>query len=226
MDAMSGIATDSMDAQGHAAQDLLSGIKDVSAGLGENVASQERVAEAAGSAADAADGQTSALIGTADAAEHSSTTLDDLRTVLIQTGDSADDVKSAAELLGEALDNMNGPALNARDAARGLQEAFDAADKAIAENGKNLDINTEKGRNNNEALDGIATAAAKNAQAILDTGGSYEQFRNSLENSRQHLIDTAIAMGATEGRPRRSPTRSCRFRTRPRSRSRSPPSGR
>jgi TP901 family phage tail tape measure protein len=119
--------------------------------------------------------------------------------VLIQTGDSADDVKSAAELLGEALDGLNGPALNARDAARQLEEAFDAADKAIAENGKTLDIHTEKGRNNNEALDGIATAAMKNAQAILDTGGSYEQFRNSLETSRQHLIDTAKQMGATQG---------------------------
>jgi TP901 family phage tail tape measure protein len=97
-------------------------------------------------------------------------------------------VTSLSDLIAE-LDAVNGKNLDAREAARQLEEAYDAFDEGLKKNGKTLDTNTEAGRENEANLDAIAEKAAAAAKAIADTGGSYEEYRASLKTSRTELLD-------------------------------------
>jgi TP901 family phage tail tape measure protein len=129
--------------------------------------------DAAGSSASAAGGSYSDLAGTVDG-----------------TATAVDDLK-------KALDGLNNANLDARASARAFQQAIDDASGSLKENGKSLDITTEKGRKNQAALDGIAESAAKQAQALLDEGDSEASFRSSLEKSRGVLIAMAVRFGMT-----------------------------
>lgn len=134
---------------------------------------------------------------TGESAGQTTTSMDSLAGVTGEVAGNAEDAASAAEKLMDALDALNGPALNMRDAARGFQEAIDKASDSVEEHGRTLDVNTEAGRANQAALDSIAKAAAEQGEAILNSGGSYDQFRNSLQAGRAALIRAAQDMGMT-----------------------------
>lgn len=87
--------------------------------------------------------------------------------------------------------------LGGRSSARDYQEAIDKAAASVKENGRTLDITTEKGRNNQEALDAIAEAAGKQQQAMVESGASQRDLNGALEASRGQLIKTGIRMGLT-----------------------------
>lgn len=105
-------------------------------------------------------------------------------------------VKSVSDLAGE-LDALNGKNLDARDAARNLEAAYDDFDAALKKNGKTLDITTDKGRENQGALDAIAKAAMDSGQAIIDAGGGYGEYQASLESSRDSLLKRISDLGIT-----------------------------
>lgn len=111
---------------------------------------------------------------------------------------AAKDAADAVDALAASLDELNGPALDAREAERRFQEAIDGVTASIEENGTALDLNTEQGRANEGALDALAQAGARRAQALLEQTGSEEQFRASLEQSRQSLYDAARQFGLSE----------------------------
>nr|WP_237727994.1 phage tail tape measure protein [Cellulomonas sp. APG4] len=104
---------------------------------------------------------------------------------------------AAVDDLTRALDELNGPALTAREAERRMQEAIDAVTASIENNGTTLDINTEKGRANNEVLDGLARAGMAHAQAVLEQTGDVEAFTATMDASRQELANAAIQFGMT-----------------------------
>jgi hypothetical protein len=104
--------------------------------------------------------------------------------------------------LKAALDNLDGGLLAARAANRKLQQSFDDATRALKTNGRNLDINTQKGRDNQAALDDIAASAADAAKATLDAGGSAGDAAKIMANGRKHFIALATAMGMDEGKAR------------------------
>lgn len=110
---------------------------------------------------------------------------------------NVDGTTTSLEDLITQIDTFNGKALGVRETARTYEAALDAFDAAIAENGKTFDINTEAGRDNQAALDDVAKSASDAAQAIVDAGGGYDEYRASLENSResllQRIIDTGVA---------------------------------
>jgi hypothetical protein len=87
-------------------------------------------------------------------------------------------------------------------ANRKLQQSFDDATRALKTNGRNLDINTQKGRDNQAALDDIAASAADAAKATLDAGGSAGDAAKIMANGRKHFIALATAMGMDEGKAR------------------------
>lgn len=105
-------------------------------------------------------------------------------------------VTSLADLIAE-IDAANGVNLSARDAARQLEAAYDDFDAALEKNGLTLDRNTEEGRANEAALDDIAQAAMDSAEAIVNAGGGYDEYRASLEGSRQSLLDRIGLLGIT-----------------------------
>jgi TP901 family phage tail tape measure protein len=176
--------TTRLDEQGIAAEAAGNALGDLGGAMGGAVAENERLAAATAESGDAAGGAT--------------TTTDSLTTAVAGAADASDNAASKAQDLADVLKGLNQPTLDARDAARQYQEALDAATEAVATNGRTLDINTEAGRANQAALDDIARAAMDQANAIVNSGGSYDAFRGSLQASREALIATAKDMGMTQ----------------------------
>lgn len=110
-------------------------------------------------------------------------------------GGQVDGVVSSIKDLANELDALNGKNLDAREAARQLEDAYDSFDESLAKNGQTLDITTEAGRENQAALDDIAQAALDSGQAIIDAGGSYDTYRSSLEGSREQLLQRITDLG-------------------------------
>lgn len=92
-----------------------------------------------------------------------------------------------------------GIVLSQRDAERSLIETFNAAQEAANKYAKQgLDINTEAGRANSEALDKIVSDTFSVIDAQAKNGASNQQLARTMEVSRQKFIATAIQMGLTE----------------------------
>lgn len=81
-------------------------------------------------------------------------------------------------------------ALEARATERDYEQAIDDARKAAKENGRTLDIDSEQGRKNQEALDRIATTWARVDDATKNIPSTYERARAAF-------ISTAEGMGQT-----------------------------
>lgn len=87
--------------------------------------------------------------------------------------------------------------LSGRAGLRDYEAALDAASQAIKDNGKNLDITTEKGRTNEAALDNIASTALTAADSLnqLNTPMDRLQAARILKRAREDLVDTGVQMG-------------------------------
>lgn len=130
--------------------------------------------------------------------EEAAQTTQDYADTLSITDQAAQTAADALDELRDALDNLNDPTLSAREAERQFQAAIDAVTESIETNGTSMDLNTEAGRKNEESLDALARAGQERAQALLDQTGSEEQFRASLDQSRQALHDAAVGFGLSE----------------------------
>lgn len=136
-----------------------------------------------------------ALSGVAPAAVNAAAGLESTSNGL---SDVTADAKKAADAVNEyfeSLVNAGLVVLGERESLRQLEEAFTAASEAAKENGKNLDITTEKGRANQAALDGIASAALSTIEAQRKNGASSSELADTMERSRSAFIANAIAMG-------------------------------
>lgn len=100
-------------------------------------------------------------------------------------------VKDWSQAMQEATDKN----LGARAARRELEAAIDDSTKAIKDNGKNLDINTKKGRENQAALDAIHAAGVRAAAAAREQGQSTQQANAILERARRAYVEAAVAAG-------------------------------
>lgn len=108
---------------------------------------------------------------------------------------SAESAADATAKWSKALSDINSPLLDARSAARDFEAAIDDATAAVKENGKTLDINTEKGRANQAALDGVASSAISQISALQANGASQGELQATLARSRDRLVATAIGFG-------------------------------
>ena len=127
----------------------------------------------------------------ADAAREGAAGLTDL-------GNEAGQTTAKLSDLVSAITNVGGALLGQRDAARGFEAAIDAASAALAKNGANLDITTEKGRANQAALDAIASSGAKAAAELLNTGASMEQVGAQVDTARAAFINAATGFGMSQ----------------------------
>lgn len=149
-----------------------------------------------------ADEALSELNGTSETATDSTLTNADANR---QLADSSED---AADAIGDLIDNLfelEGVHVSAYEAQTQLQESIQSLTDSLAENGNTLDINTEQGRANRDALSGLASQAMDTAQAILEEGyatgdmsGATEQARAALENARNAFINAATAAGMNQ----------------------------
>ena len=113
----------------------------------------------------------------------------------VKAGNANDQQKKSVDDLADSYKNLNNLLLQQRGGARGYQAALDAATDALKENGRTLDITTEKGRNNQEALDSIASSAGEWASSVLKATGDQQRANSILQDGRQQYIDMAMAMG-------------------------------
>lgn len=113
----------------------------------------------------------------------------------LEAAEGAEELESQLSQLIDTIFAQNKANLDAREAQRQWIEALEDFDAALAENGTSLDLNTQAGRDNQENLDTIAQRAMEVAEATTAAGGSYDDFRASLEGSRQALIDRIQQLG-------------------------------
>ena len=113
----------------------------------------------------------------------------------VKAGNANDQQKKSVDDLADSYKNLNNLLLQQRGGARGYQAALDAATDALKENGRTLDITTEKGRKNQEALDSVASSAGEWASSVLKATGDQQRANSILQDGRQRYIDMAMAMG-------------------------------
>src|SRR5690606_8640961 len=90
--------------------------------------------------------------------------------MLEEQAQAADDAWASIKGLADGM-------LGLRDARRGFEASIDAATEAVKENGKTLDVNTEKGRANQSALDDIAGSGWAWVDSLREQGASEDRLQ-------------------------------------------------
>ena len=115
---------------------------------------------------------------------------------------AADD---ALKNLKDAIDGLGSAAAQQRAAERDFQAAIDDTSAAIEKNGKTLDEHTEKGRDNQAALDDLVSKTKEKAKADFDAAGGISNLdaatkaaTKATQEGRDAFIKAAVAAGATK----------------------------
>ncbi|MDY6054340.1 phage tail tape measure protein [Micrococcus sp.] len=117
-------------------------------------------------------------------------------------GALADESLEASEKLDAVLDSLMAMGIveqTAIQATMGYKEALDGLSGAYEENGRTLDINTEAGRANMNAILGVAAAGRELVDANARAGESQGVLRENLLGTYQDLVRAAEGFGATAG---------------------------
>lgn len=158
-----------------------------------------KAAEAASKTA-AAEGKNldGSLTDVGAAAEAAAEQSEEIQKALEEIGVAADGTVTDLVKFTDALINAGLLQLSARDAARGFEEAIDNMAESLKENGRTLDTNTEKGRANEAALDAIAGAGYRSAQAMAANGSSQEALAGNLDTTFNKLVEAARGFTDTD----------------------------
>jgi len=113
-------------------------------------------------------------------------------------GESSANASEHAMELSGAISNLSNQLLAMSGSAIAVEAAFDSASASIRKNGKNLDINTEKGRANRTALDGIAAAALKQQESMRAAGASTSAMSNKLGRAYNQFVKAAHGAGMSK----------------------------
>jgi TP901 family phage tail tape measure protein len=138
------------------------------------------------------------------AAGTSAPVTEDMAKALEAVGLSAEGAVTDIDAFAKSLFAAGLLSLSASDAAIGYQSAIDAMTDSVTKNGTTLDLNTEKGRANQSAYNGLAqaamTAAEASAAETLATQGSaaaQAQLQSGLKASYNDLVAAAGQLGIT-----------------------------
>jgi TP901 family phage tail tape measure protein len=144
------------------------------------------------------------LDGAGTAAEDAAVKAEEVQKALEDVGLAADGSVSDIEAFTTALFNAGLLSLSSSNAAIAYQAAIDAVTDSITKNGTTLDINTEQGRANQSAFNGLASAAMAAATATatetLATQGSdaaLQSLQGALRGSYDDLVRAAGQFGIT-----------------------------
>ncbi|MGP3917690.1 hypothetical protein [Nonomuraea sp. 10N515B] len=118
-------------------------------------------------------------------------------------GDVASSMRDLASALREVvslrdgLDKLTGSVFGQTRALMAYEEAWDAAQRALKENGKTLNITKEKGRENRSALLSLAEAAHEVVIAMREKGSSITTVTKKMKEQRAEFIRMARTFGLT-----------------------------
>lgn len=141
--------------------------------------------EAAAAAEEERAGATDTGTAATEAAEEALKEYNDL---LDATRAALDTATAAAQANGNAMLALSGSQI-------GLEAAIDAATKSLQDHGKTLDIDTEAGRANKQALDTLAAGGQKQIEILQAQNATNEEMVAASEKARKAYVDTATAMG-------------------------------
>lgn len=114
------------------------------------------------------------------------------------TADSLEDQSMALAEVIELQREHAGLTLTEREAQRRFEAAVDDATAALKENGKTLDVSTDKGRANEAALDAIAEAGWDLLESMEANGASQEDLQGVMATTRERFVKTAESMGMSK----------------------------
>lgn len=117
---------------------------------------------------------------------------------LQQNTDKAKDTKSALDQLSQSLDDSASKFLKGKDAEVAYWEAIDKGTKVLQENGNGLNLHTEKGRENQRALDDAAAASQRYIQSLIDQGAPQAVVLKALDDSRDRLFTLAASFSSSQ----------------------------
>lgn len=122
----------------------------------------------------------------------------------LETADKAALLDDEIVTLMDSMNELNGVGQDASSANIAYQQSIADVDeqiRLIAEGvegyAAGLNISTEAGRTNRGMLDELAASNQTAAQAQFDLDGNTANYKTTLENGRQAVIDNAMALGAT-----------------------------
>lgn len=178
----------------------------------------EKYADGARSKSQATREKAAAANAVRDAVKGESESIDEAIRVSEQKASVDEEAADAADVHSAALDELAGKAtsaevdikgladairgfgsaqLDTREAARQLEQSFDDLQNSINENGATLDIAEQAGRDNQAALDDLATSALELAAATVQQTGSQEDANRIIADGRQRLIEMLAQFGIT-----------------------------
>lgn len=109
------------------------------------------------------------------------------------------ELATAAEDAGNRIKDFYDKTTSGLSTQIQAEAAVDALTASFKENGLSMDIGTEKGRNNEQALISLKDAAVANALAVREQTGSSDEAAKSLQGYADKLALSAKAAGATDG---------------------------
>lgn len=98
----------------------------------------------------------------------------------------------------QALEDQANAFTGAFSAAGDYEAAIDAGNATVKENGETLDLSTEKGRANQDALLALAQASKDYADAKVAETGHQKDGNKVISDGRQAFIDLATSMGLSK----------------------------
>lgn len=115
-----------------------------------------------------------------------------------QVAAEADDAAMSLDRLSGIITELFGTTLNAEQASLRWRDAIASLADTIAENGNTLDISTEKGRANRQAMVDATEAALSYASAIVQQTGNVEAANLVLVDHINQMIGAARQAGLSE----------------------------
>lgn len=111
--------------------------------------------------------------------------------------EAADDAKDSVDGFRSELEDLIGIHVNAEQAEINYRRSLDDLAESVKKNGRTVDINTEAGRKNREALLGVVDAATLTAEHMRRMGRSAEDIQGAMVAHRGDLERVATQSGLT-----------------------------
>lgn len=111
---------------------------------------------------------------------------------------ASDGAKQSLDEFVDSLRNLGSTQLSLEDAQERVASSLQAFQKSLEENGQTLDVNTEAGRANRDAVQEIARAYAEQAAAQVEATGNAEDAIPVIQAGRDAVVNARIALGESE----------------------------
>jgi hypothetical protein len=103
--------------------------------------------------------------------------------------------KKSADGLRQAIQALSEQHRNAFDSETKFEAAIDAVTESLRQNGATLDVSTEKGRANRDALSQLAASTEDAAAKARENGASWQTVAGIYDKGRTSLVNNIMAMG-------------------------------